>query len=116
MSRRKAAIQRLGQKIRQAREAADFSTQQLGDAVGLSGQQIRRIEAGSSEPTAVVLGRIARSLGKSADGLLDHVRTIKELADSLWKQHDLAGKLQGSEQADFLAKQAILESMGLWEE
>ncbi len=116
MSRRKRAILLLGEKVQKAREAKGVSPQQLGDAVGLSSQQIRRIESGRSEATAVVLGRIARVLGTSANKLLDHVRTIEELANGLWEEHDLSAKLEGSQEADFLAKKAILESMGLWEE
>jgi transcriptional regulator with XRE-family HTH domain len=92
------------------------SIQELADAVGLSSQQIRRIEAGTSEPTAVVLGRIARTLGSPVGGLLEHVRTIEEIAETLWAQHALSAKLEGSEQADYLAKKSILESMKLWED
>ena len=116
MSRRKTAINQLGEKIRRVRQAKGLSTQQLADAVGLSSQQIRRIECGQSEATAIVFGRIARTLNTSADELLDHVRTVEEIADSLWKKHDLAAKLEGSQQAEFLAKKAILTSMGLWKE
>lgn len=116
MSRRKAAINQLGEKVRRAREAKGLSTQHLADTVGLSSQQIRRIESGQSEATAIVLGRIARTLGTYVDELLDHVRTVEEIADSLWEEHDLAAKLEGSQEADFLAKKAILTSMGLWQE
>ena len=116
MSRRKGAIRTLGEKIRAAREAEGLSTQDLADAVGLSSQQVRRIEAGQSEATAIVLGRVGRCLGQPPNELLDHVLTIEEIAERLWEQHSLASKLEGSEAADFLAKKAILESMGLWEE
>jgi len=34
----------------------------------------------------------------------------------LWERHGVSKKLEGSWQADFRAKKAILKSMGLWEE
>ncbi len=116
MSRRKREIRTLGEKVEGARIAAGLSIRQLADLVGLSSQQVRRIEAGRSEATAIVLGRVVRALGVSADELLDHVRTLEETADALWQEYELDSKLKGSDDADFLAKKAILESMGFWVE
>ena len=104
----------LGRKTKQAREAKNLSALELGRQIGISGQQIRRIEAGRAQVSAIVLGQIARKLGVSADVLLDHVRTVEEYASDLWEKHGLAKRIAGSRPVDFLAKKAILESMGLW--
>lgn len=105
----------LGTKVRVARESKKLSIQQLGDLVGLSDQQIRRIEQGKSEVGAVTLARIAKATNKTLDSFLGDVLTVQEQADQLWKRHKLDQKLPGSREADFKAKKAILESMGLWE-
>jgi transcriptional regulator with XRE-family HTH domain len=107
---------KLGVKIRSAREEKGLSLQQLGELVGLSGQQLRRIEKGTADVTAVVLARIARATGRDLRFFLDHVRTVEEQAHRLWNDHKLDRRLRGSRDADFKAKREILEAMELWEE
>lgn len=106
----------LGSKIRSAREKKGLSLQQLGELVGLSDQQIRRIERGTADVGAVTLARIARGTDKPLEFFLGDIRTVEEQANYLWKRHKVNAKLPGSQDADFKAKKAILESMGLWEE
>ena len=84
--------------------------------MGLSHQQIRRIERGESDVSAVVLARIAQATSKKLQFFLGDIRTIEEQANYLWKRHKLNEKLPGSRDAEFKAKKAILKSMGLWEE
>jgi transcriptional regulator with XRE-family HTH domain len=47
-----------------------ISQQSLADEIGLHVTQLRRYEAGTSQPTAEVLVRLARALHVSADSLL----------------------------------------------
>ena len=115
MARSKTAKD-IGEKIRSAREQKGLSVQQLGDLVGLSDQQIRRIEHGGSDITAITLARIAKATGQDVRGFLSKIPTIQEQAEFLWKRHKLGRQLPGSKDADFKAKKTILESMGLWEE
>jgi len=106
----------LGAKIKSAREKKGLSLQQLADLVGLSDQQIRRIERGDSDVNAITLARIAKVIQEDVGRLLSDVLTVQEQAEYLWELHKLGKKLPGSKDADFKAKQAILKSMDLWEE
>ncbi|MDA2934739.1 helix-turn-helix transcriptional regulator [Acidobacteria bacterium AH-259-D05] len=115
MPRSKAA-EDLGLKIKAAREERNLSRQELGDLVGLSGQQINRIERGDSDVNAITLARIAKVTDQDVGRLLSEILTIQEQAEFLWEHHKLGKKLPGSQEADFKAKKEILESMGLWEE
>jgi transcriptional regulator with XRE-family HTH domain len=110
------ATAELGERVRKARANAGLSTQELAEKVGVTSQHVRRIEAGGVQATAIVIARIARALDIPVNHLLDHVRSIEEVANELWAQHGMAKRLAGSRQADFKAKRAILESMGLWAE
>ena len=53
----------LGKQIRQARETAGLSQQQLGAAVEKSRTMVGRYEAGTDAPSLDVLSRIALKLG-----------------------------------------------------
>lgn len=115
----------LAEKLRAARLAKGLSAQELADKVDLTAQQIRRYENALAEPTAIIFARIVRALekptpkAKHADTLtyklLDHVLNDEELANKLWDEHNLAGKLPESKDVDFKAKKAILKAMSLWE-
>ena len=62
-----AGVHRLGEqpmnRIREIREAAGLSSDELGERVGTSGAQIRRLETGERKLTADWMGRIAEVLG-----------------------------------------------------
>ncbi len=113
---KKKIAKALGAKIKSAREKKQLSLQRLADLVGLSDQQIRRIERGDSDVSAITLARIAKVIQEDVGRLLSDVLTVQEQAEYLWELHKLGEKLPGSQDADFKAKKAILESMGLWEE
>ena len=62
----------IGQAIRQAREAAGLSQQQLAEAVGYRGKSsIAHIEAGRKRLYADDLLKIARALGIDLNALRD---------------------------------------------
>lgn len=104
----------LGRRIRKAREGRSFQVRRVADLAGVSTQQIRRIEAGQAEASAVTIARIARALGSSCDEFLDHVKTVEEIVEERWAENGLPERLAGSADADFMARRVILESMGLW--
>ena len=106
----------LGAKIKEIRENKGLNRKQLGKLAGLSDQQIRRIEQGTSDVSAIVLARIAQALEKDIGWFVDHVKTIRDRADELWDKHGLSKKVAGSRQADFIARREILRTLGLWEE
>lgn len=60
----------LGQRLREAREAARKSQQQVADALGVAQPRIAEYEADRREPGAGMLGRLAAAVGSSADELL----------------------------------------------
>jgi transcriptional regulator with XRE-family HTH domain len=112
----KQEVEKLGQKIRKAREDRKLTTLELGERSDMSAQQVRRIEAGETDASAVKIARIARALDAALGDLLSHIQSTEERANELWEKNKLSERLAGSRAADFKAKKAILEAMGLWEE
>lgn len=106
----------LAHKIKDARAEKHLSLAALGDLIGLSDQQVTRIEKAKSEVSPIILARIAKATGKNIEWFLEHVQTVEDRANILWQKHGLAKKLAGTKTADFRAKRKILEAMGLWEE
>jgi len=115
----------LGEKIKTAREFKKLTQDKLGQLVGLSSQQIRRIEQGKSAASAVVLMRIARvfdDLSGSKEVMwsrfmawfMEHIRTVERKADDLWLKH----KLHESNPlvTSFVVREQILKDQGLWDE
>jgi transcriptional regulator with XRE-family HTH domain len=106
----------LAEKIKKARTEIGLSLPALGDLIGLSDQQLARIEQKKSDINPILLARIAKATGKDIGNFLDHVLTIEERTNLIWQKRGLAKKLAGTKTADFRAKKKILEAMGLWEE
>lgn len=59
-----------GGRIRQLRERAKLTQEELGSLVGVAMQQVSRWESGAAIPRADTLGEIARVLASSADYIL----------------------------------------------
>lgn len=57
-------------RLREEREKAGISQRELARRCGLSPTQVYRYEIGDNEPSAVVLGNMARELGVTTDYLL----------------------------------------------
>lgn len=115
----------LGEKVKTAREFKKLTQDKLGQLVGLSSQQIRRIEQGKSTVGAVILMRIARvfdDLSGSKEVMwsrfmawfMEHIRTVEGKADELWLKH----KLHESNPlvTSFVVREQILKEQGLWDE
>ena len=58
------------QRLAELRKQRGLSQPELADRVGVHVSQVRRYEAGSSQPTLEVLRKMAKALGVSADVLL----------------------------------------------
>jgi len=58
------------QRLAAIRKEKGLTQQQLSDRVGVHVQQLKRYEAGSSQPTLDVIRNLAVALGTSADRLL----------------------------------------------
>jgi HTH-type transcriptional regulator/antitoxin HipB len=61
--RRKVLAMRLGEQVRQLREAAGFSQEELARRIGTKQPGIARLERGSGMPTLDMLDRVALALG-----------------------------------------------------
>ena len=53
----------LGSRVRERRQARGLSVADLGDAVGISGEWIRRIERGTGRPSLETIEDISHALG-----------------------------------------------------
>ena len=58
-----------GTRLRAAREAADLSQQELGDATGFDKRSVARYEQGGALPSIEAAARLAKPLGASLDAL-----------------------------------------------
>ena len=63
-------LMKFSQRLAIIRKERSLSQQKLADLVGVHVTQLRRYEAGSSQPTAEVLRKLAIALRASADDLL----------------------------------------------
>lgn len=76
-----------GRKLKTLRLNAGLSAAQLGEAAGVTGRHIRRMEAGGSEPTFAVAVAMADAIGvpvvslihdqKPANGSTSHGKTTR---------------------------------------
>jgi len=84
------------QRLATLRHQKGMTGQALADAVGIHVTQLRRYEAGKSQPTLDVLRKLARSLGVSADLLLFDVDE-RGPSDDLRLQFEAAQRLDPDE-------------------
>ena len=61
---------KVGTNVRNFREKADFSQEELADRSGLHRTYISGVERGVRNPTVLVLAKIAKALGVDASLLL----------------------------------------------
>ncbi len=100
------------ERLATLRRQKGMTGQALADAIGIHVTQLRRYEAGKSQPTLDVLRKLARSLGVSADTLVfdtdergpsddlklqfeaaqrldpDERNTVKELIEGMLLKHE----------------------------
>jgi transcriptional regulator with XRE-family HTH domain len=58
-----AMLRALGKRVRDLRHARGYSQERLAELADIHENHIRRIEAGTANPSYLVVGRIARALG-----------------------------------------------------
>ena len=71
----------LGSFIREQREAAEVSLRQLAQASGVSNPYLSQIERGLRNPSAEILGQIAKALRISAETLYVQAGFLEERED-----------------------------------
>jgi len=84
------------ERLATLRRQKGMTGQALADAVGIHVTQLRRYEAGRSQPTLDVLRKLARSLGVSADLLLFDADE-RGPSDDLRLQFEAASRLDPDE-------------------
>lgn len=62
-------LRKFGSKVRQAREAAGLTLEELGDRAGVSYRQLSRVEAGKASPSLAWMLAVAQGLGTSVSDL-----------------------------------------------
>lgn len=60
----------MGEKLKQARQAAGLTQVQLAERIGCLQKDVSRWEAGLHEPGALTLKKMAQALGCSMDNLV----------------------------------------------
>lgn len=66
-----ALLRALGERIRELRKVRAISQERLAELAGVHENHVRRIERGESNPSYLVLRRIARALDVRAGKLVD---------------------------------------------
>jgi hypothetical protein len=74
-------VSALGAFIREQRENAEVSLRQLAKASGVSNPYLSQVERGLRNPSAEILGQIARALRISAETLYVQAGLLEERAD-----------------------------------
>lgn len=89
------------ERLARIRKERQLTQQELADRVGVHVIQVRRYEAGSSQPTLDVIRRIALALGVSADMLIfDEYEAREEIRDKeLMAYFARADRLEPAERA-----------------
>lgn len=82
------ADQRIGARVRAARELARISQSQLGCALGISFQQVQKYEAGRNRFSASMLQAAAARLGVTASSLYDEPAALPQHEPTLAELHD----------------------------
>jgi transcriptional regulator with XRE-family HTH domain len=90
----------------QLRKQRALTQQQLADAVGIHVNQIKRYEAGTTQPTLEVLIKFTKALHISLDTLV--FGDVPELDDRLRRQLEAIKELEGN---DKIIIQEVLEGL-----
>ena len=110
-------LEELARTIKRAREDKHLTQEQLAGRVGVSTQHLRRLEspAGGRVPSAFVVARIAKILGRSTDYFLGHIHTQEDLVEAELKEAERTGAFKklglafaGYTDMSFEAKREVL--------
>lgn len=63
-------LKQIGESIRKLRDRKKMSQQELADYAGISKRMLQYIEAGTSNPTILMLDAISQSLGTTVEHLI----------------------------------------------
>jgi len=70
MAKKKSALMKFGNAVRESRKAVAISQEELADRTEIHRTYIGGIERGERNPTLLMISRIAKALGVSASHLL----------------------------------------------
>jgi len=79
----------LGRRLRHHRDAAHLTQAQVGQAIGVTFQQLQKYENGVNRIAASRLYALARTLGVSVGQLIDEATMVYPLSDDARLQHEI---------------------------
>lgn len=77
-------MQTIGDRIKELREAKNWTQDDLSEAAGIHRVTIAKYEAGKVEPKSTSLGRLASALGVDAGFLLGEIDEMTDEEKELW--------------------------------
>jgi transcriptional regulator with XRE-family HTH domain len=95
------------ERLNVLRKQENYTQQQLADAIGIHVSQLKRYEAGTSQPTLNVLKKLTIELGISADTLLFD-KDERNPSEDLRLQFEMVSRMP--EQEKYIVR-ALLEGM-----
>jgi transcriptional regulator with XRE-family HTH domain len=104
----------IAKRLRAAREERSLSPRALAEQAGISEQQVRRMERGTSDIGVLALARVVRVLEKDLDWFVSNVCTLQEHTEGLWRKNANVTRAYPAS-LRFPAKKEILAGLGLWE-
>ena len=111
----------IARMIGQEREKQNLDQRDLAERVGTTQTSIRRLEKGETNVAAVLLVRVAKTLGMDVTELLEPIQSAQQLVDKIYEENGEAiaravssmGRTE-KDLDDFYDKRDLLRMMRLW--
>ena len=111
----------IARMIGQEREKQNLDQRDLAERVGTTQTSIRRLEKGETNVAAVLLVRVAKTLGMDVTELLEPIQSAQHLVDKIYEENGEAmartvssmGRTE-NDLDDFYDKRDLLRMMRLW--
>ena len=104
-------MQSIGDRIKELREAKNWTQDDLADAAGIHRVTIAKYEAGKVEPKSTSLSRLATALEVDAGFLLGEVDAMTEQDKELWQLREQVRRDPERHYLFSLAKDADIEEV-----
>ena len=115
------ALGNIARKIAQEREKRNLNQRDLAERVGTTQTSIRRLEKGETNVAAVLLVRVAKTLGLDLVELLEPIKSEQQLVNKIYAENgaEIARAVSSmgrteNDMDDFYDKRDLLRMMRLW--
>ena len=105
----------LADKMKQSRIDGNYTQEEYADLMGISVQQVRRLERGENQPMLIPIARLAKAIGVGIEYFTGHIESVEEQTERLWKEYEGTLSFSGKEETpNWKEKKRLLKQMNLW--